>query len=70
MDELQNFDFQGNSVRVTLIDNEPYFVGKDVADAIGYQNTRKAIRDHVKQKYQREERIVTPSGIQEMVVES
>lgn len=68
MNELQNFDFQGNSVRVTLIDNEPYFVGKDVADAIGYQNTRKAIRDHVKQKYQREERIVTPSGIQEMVV--
>lgn len=68
MNELQNFDFQGNSVRVTLIDNEPYFVGKDAADAIGYQNTRKAIRDHVKQKYQREERIVTPSGIQEMVV--
>ncbi|MCT1176908.1 BRO-N domain-containing protein, partial [Pediococcus pentosaceus] len=33
-----------------------------------YQNTRKAIKDHVKTKYMREERIVTPSGTQTMAV--
>ena len=35
---------------------------------IEYSNTRKAIRDHVKAKYQREERIVTPFGTQTMTV--
>ena len=29
------------------IDGEPYFVGKDVAAALGYSNTRKALIDHV-----------------------
>ncbi|MEE6674806.1 phage antirepressor [Pediococcus acidilactici] len=68
MNELQNFNFEGNEVRTVLINDEPYFVGKDVAAAIGYQNTRKAIKDHVKRKYMREERIVTPSGTQTMAV--
>lgn len=31
MNELQNFDFEGNEVRTVLIDDEPYFFGKDVA---------------------------------------
>ena len=35
------------SVRTVTIDNEPYFVGKDVADILGYSNSRKAIGDHV-----------------------
>lgn len=41
MNELQIFnnpDF-GN-IRATVIDDEPYFVGKDVAEALGYSNTR------------------------------
>lgn len=28
-------------------DGEPWFVGKDVANALGYTNPQKAIRDHV-----------------------
>lgn len=68
MNELQNFNFNGNQLRTVLIDNEPFFVGKDAAAAIGYSNTRKAIRDHVKGKYLREERIVTPSGVQSVTV--
>ena len=28
-------------------DNEPWFIGKDVATALGYSNTRKALVDHV-----------------------
>lgn len=34
-------------IRAIEIDNEPWFVGKDVATALGYSNTRKAIGDHV-----------------------
>ncbi|WP_195936156.1 phage antirepressor KilAC domain-containing protein [Lactococcus lactis] len=68
MNELQNFNFNGNQLRTVLIDNEPFFVGKDAAAAIGYSNTRKAIRDHVKGKYLREARIVTPSGVQTVTV--
>lgn len=34
-------------VRSTLIDGEPWFVGKDVAEVLGYSNTRDALRQHV-----------------------
>ena len=34
-------------VRAMLIDGEPWFVGKDVATALGYTNSRKALKDHV-----------------------
>lgn len=34
-------------IRTMLIDNEPWFVGKDIAQNLGYSNTRKAILDHV-----------------------
>lgn len=47
MEELQIFnnpDF-GN-IRATIINNEPFFVGKDVAEVLGYSNSRKALSDH------------------------
>lgn len=44
---LQLFAFEGNEVRTLKIDDEPYFVGKDVANILGYSNTRKALQDHV-----------------------
>lgn len=34
-------------IRTVTINNEPYFVGKDVATVLGYSNPQKAIRDHV-----------------------
>lgn len=68
MNELQNFNFEGNEVRTVLINDEPYFVGKDVVTAIGYQNTKDAINKHVKSKYRRESRFATPSGTQTMTV--
>lgn len=34
-------------IRSLEIDGEPYFVGKDIADILGYNNPQKAIRDHV-----------------------
>ena len=35
------------SVRCMSIDNEPWFVGKDVASALGYSNSSKAVMMHV-----------------------
>jgi anti-repressor protein len=35
------------AIRTVIINNEPYFVGKDVATILGYSNPQKAIRDHV-----------------------
>ncbi len=34
-------------VRTLTINDEPYFVGKDVAEILGYQNASKALADHV-----------------------
>jgi anti-repressor protein len=46
--ELQVYkNAEFGSVRTTLIGGQPYFVGKDVADILGYANTRKALIDHV-----------------------
>ena len=47
MNKLQVFNFNENQIRTLLINNEPYFIGKDVANILGYSNTRKAINDHV-----------------------
>lgn len=47
MNDLQLFNFNGNQVRTVLIEDEPYFVGKDVADILGYSRATKAIQDHV-----------------------
>lgn len=47
MNQLQNFNFNGAQVRALTIDNEPYFVGKDVAEILGYKNTRDALNKHV-----------------------
>lgn len=47
MNELQNFNFSGQNVRIITINDEPWFVGKDVADILGYSNSRKALSDHV-----------------------
>lgn len=46
--ELQNFkNNEFGEVRSLLIDDEPWFVGKDVAEALGYERTAKAVQDHV-----------------------
>jgi len=48
MNELQIFNNEEfGQVRTVVIDNEPYFVGKDVAIALGYSNTRDALLKHV-----------------------
>ncbi len=45
-------------IRTCEVNSETYFVGKDVASALGYTNTMKAIRDHVDEEDKLGERIV------------
>lgn len=45
--EFQIFNFESSQVRVVIIDGEPWFVGKDVGEALGYGNTRDALANHV-----------------------
>ena len=45
-------------IRTCLVNNQIMFVGKDVATALGYTNTQKAIRDHVDSEDKLTERFV------------
>lgn len=47
MQELQIFNFEELPVRTLEVDGEPYFIGKDVADILGYANGRDALSKHV-----------------------
>ncbi len=56
------------SVRAVRIDNEPYFVGKDVAEILGYSNPRKAMIDHVDAEDKGVTKCDTLGGTQEMTI--
>ena len=56
------------SVRCMSIDNEPWFVGKDVATALGYSNSRKAIQDHVDEEDKGVTKRDTLGGKQNMTI--
>lgn len=48
MNELTVFNNEEfGSIRTITIDDEPWFVGKDVAEILGYANSNEAIADHV-----------------------
>ena len=47
MSNLQFFNFEGNEVRGILINDEPCFVGTDVANILGYADSTRAINQHV-----------------------
>lgn len=59
MDELKIFENPAfGKVRIIQQNGEPWFIGKDVAEILGYSNTPKAIRDHVDDEDKLAERIV------------
>lgn len=65
MNELQIFNSEEfGDIRTAEIDGKPYFVGTDVAKALGYSNPRKAILDHCKGVTKRD--TPTSSGVQSM----
>ena len=57
-----------NSLKQELTDRKPYFVGKDVAEILGYSNSRKAIADHVDPEDKGVTKCDTLGGQQELTV--
>ena len=45
--EVQVYDFEGKNVRTMVLNEEPWFVGRDIAEALEYKTTRNAIERHV-----------------------
>ncbi len=69
MSELQIFkNAEFGSIRTLQINGEPYFVGRDVAEILGYSNSRKALADHVDEEDKEVTKCDTLGGTQEMTV--
>lgn len=68
MNELKNFTFEDQQIRVLTIEGEPWFVGKDVAEVLGYSNSRKAIADHVDSEDKGVTKCDTLGGTQKLTV--
>lgn len=68
MSTPQIFNFEKNEVRTFLVNDEPYFVGKDVASVLGYSNTPKAIRDHVDEEDKTQNESFTVNGTALMLI--
>lgn len=68
MNEVQLFSFEENEVRSLLINDEPYFVGKDVAEILGYKNPRDAVNKHVDDEDKGVAKCDTLGGVQELTV--
>ena len=68
MMEIQTFNFENQQVRTIEIENEPYFVGKDVAEILGYERPAKAIQDHVDEEDKLMSQIRTSGQNRNMVV--
>lgn len=63
---FKNGDFK--DIRTVLIDGEPWFVAKDIAENLGYVNTRKAILDHVDEEDKGVTNYDTLGGNQQLTV--
>ena len=63
---FENTEF--GSIRMIEIDDIPYFVGKDVAEILGYTNPLKAIRDHVDDEDKGVNEMDTPGGKQKLTI--
>ena len=64
----QLFNFHGQQVRTVIINDEPFFVGKDVAMILGYLRTADAIRKHVDETDKGVAKMETPGGMQNLQI--
>jgi len=55
-------------IRTVVVNSEPYFVGKDIAEILGYANPQKAVREHVDNEDKGMNEMDTPGGKQSFVV--
>lgn len=63
---FKNEDF--GEVRTVEIDGEPWFVGKDVAELLGYESPSAAVSKRVDPEDKGLSKMETPSGVQEMTI--
>ncbi|MGM0292670.1 phage antirepressor KilAC domain-containing protein [Enterococcus sp. AZ062] len=68
MNTPQIFNFEQKEVRTILVNDEPYFVGKDVASVLGYSNTKDALSRHVDLEDKMGSRITTSGQSREMTI--
>lgn len=68
MNAIQVFSFSNHPVRVVDINGAPFFVGKDVAEVLGYNNSRDALKKHVDDEDKGVANCDTPGGVQELTV--
>lgn len=68
MKALKTFNFKGSEVRSLMVNDEPYFVGKDVANVLGYKDTSDALMRHVESDDKGKGEIPTPGGMQSMII--
>lgn len=69
MNELQLFNnSEFGAIRAIEVNGEPWFVGRDVARALGYKEPAKAAREKVDPEDRGVSKIDTPSGEQEMTI--
>lgn len=68
MENIQSFVNENfGTIRTMLINDEPYFIGKDIASILQYTNTAKAIRDHVDTEDKLRERIFLSGQNREVI---
>lgn len=69
MNEIQIFNSsEFGNMRTVTIDDEPWFVGKDVAEALGYSNARDALSKHVDKEDKGVAKCDTPGGKQDLSI--
>lgn len=69
MNEVQVFkNEEFGDIRIVEVDGQPWFIGKDVAEVLGYSNARKALADHVKEVHKGVTICDTPGGKQEATI--
>ena len=68
MNELMTFDFEGSAVRNLIIDDAPWWVGKDVASILGYKDTVNALKAHVDDEDKQGWRITTSVRDQDVTI--
>lgn len=61
------FAFEGAEIRIVMMDGEPFFVGKDVAERLGYVDPTSAMKQHCKGVVKRHP-LQTAGGVQKMRV--
>ena len=65
---VQVFGFESRDVRVIMKGDEPWFVAKDVCEVLGYENSRKAIADHIDADERGVTKCDTLGGVQELSI--